>query len=144
MSASSCIFCRIIAGEIPTIKIYEDDYTIAFMDKAPFNIGHVLVLPKEHYYFLTNMKDKDVGYLFSTVSMLAKAVFRVTDAEGLNIAQSNGDAASQDIPHVHVHVIPRFKGDSRTGFFPKRKQLNNKELEKTAIRIKEALNDSND
>jgi histidine triad (HIT) family protein len=137
-----CVFCQIISQEAPAVQVYEDDEIIAFMDKAPFNLGHTLVLPKRHYAFLTDMSNSEVGRLFTAVSRVAKAISQATGADGLNIAQSNGEAASQDILHVHVHIVPRFRGDSDDGFFPPRKHPDAHEVEESASRIRKKLDDA--
>ncbi len=136
-----CIFCRIVTREASAARVYEDDEVLVFMDKAPFNVGHTLIIPKKHYAFLTEMSDEEAAKLFTVTSRVVKAVFRAVQADGVNIAQSNGRAASQDIFHVHVHVVPRFKGDAKEdfGFFPPRKKVNNHELEETARKISLAL-----
>lgn len=138
---SSCIFCKIIENEAPAVRVYEDNETIVFMDKVPINLGHTLVLPKKHYAFLTEMNEEEVGQLFAVTSRIVKAVFHAFGADGVNVAQSNGKAASQDIFHVHVHVVPRFKGDTKGsfGFFPKRKRLSDLEIEESALKIRQAL-----
>ena len=138
---SSCIFCKIIKNKAPAVRVYEDNETIAFMDKAPFNLGHTLVIPKKHYALLTDMNDEEVGRLFVVTRRIVKAVFEAICADGVNVTQSNGEAASQDIFHVHVHVVPRFKGDSKEsfGFFPQRKRFSELEIEETASRIRRAL-----
>lgn len=134
-----CEFCRIVKREAAAVVVYEDEETVAFMDKEPFNPGHTLVVPKKHYKYITDMPEEEVGSLFRVVSRLARAVFRASGADGLNLGQSNGEAASQQILHVHVHVIPRFKGDTEHGMFPSRKRLSAGELEESGRRIQEAL-----
>ncbi len=136
---TQCIFCKIVEGKEDKVLLYEDNYTLAFLDKKPFNLGHTLVIPKKHYKYITNMGDKEICNLFRTVNRLARAVFTATKADGLNIGQSNGLAASQQIFHVHVHIIPRFIGDSN-GVFPNRKQINLIELKKSSRDILEELN----
>lgn len=109
--AQQCIFCKIANKEIPSKIIYETDSLLAFLDIKPANPGHVLVIPKEHYQFLTQMPDTAVAELFKAVKLLCAAVFEVTGAEGVEVRQRNGAAAGQIVPHVHVHIIPRFKND---------------------------------
>ena len=108
---NQCIFCKIVNKEIPSKIVYEDDKTMAFLDIKPANPGHVLVVPKEHYQFLPQMPDEDVAKLFEVVKFLTAAVFEVAGAEGVEIRQRNGAAAGQVVPHVHVHIVPRFKND---------------------------------
>ncbi|MFQ6134789.1 MAG: HIT family protein [Nitrososphaerales archaeon] len=134
-----CVFCRIVERKADAVIVYEDDDTVAFMDKEPFNLGHTLVVTKKHYRYITDMPEEAVCSLFKVVSRLARAVSSATGADGLNIGQSNGEVASQQVFHVHVHVIPRFKGDTEHGIFPPRKQLSLRELKESGRRIQEAL-----
>ena len=106
-----CIFCRIVKGEIPSAKVYEDDGCYAFLDIGPLSWGHTLVIPKKHYEHVTEMPAAELAALMSVVPKLAAAVIRATDAEGLNVLQNNGRVAHQFVPHVHFHVIPRNPGD---------------------------------
>jgi histidine triad (HIT) family protein len=106
-----CLFCKIIAGEIPSKQIYQDENIFAFLDINPRNPGHALVIPKKHYVTLLDMPAKEVGKLFEGVQMVANAVQKGTNAEGLSIAQSNGKAAGQVVNHLHVHIIPRFMSE---------------------------------
>ncbi|EEB06193.1 adenosine 5'-monophosphoramidase [Schizosaccharomyces japonicus yFS275] len=99
----SCIFCRIIKGEIPCIKIAETAKSLAFMDIAPTSKGHALVIPKEHGERLTDLSDESCADLLP----LAKRVAKATGAENFNILQNNGRLAHQEVGHVHVHVIPK-------------------------------------
>ena len=111
MIKKQCVFCRILKGEIPTFPIWQDDKIFATLEIQPANQGHVLVVPKEHYTVLPQMPDDLVAHLFSVVRQLSAVVFEVTGAEGVEIRQRNGAAAGQMIPHVHVHIIPRFQKD---------------------------------
>jgi len=103
-----CLFCRIVKGEIPAKKVYEDESIYAFLDINPRNPGHTLVIPKKHAVTLLEMDEKSVGKLFERVRYLAEAVQKGTKADGLSIVQSNGKAAGQVVTHVHVHIIPRY------------------------------------
>lgn len=106
-----CLFCKIIAGEIPSKKIYEDESIFAFLDINPRNPGHALVIPKKHFTTMLDMSGRDVGKLFEGVRMVAEAVRNGTNAEGLSVVQSNGKAAGQVVTHVHVHIIPRYMSE---------------------------------
>ena len=106
------------------------------MDKYPINKGHTLVLPKNHHESIFTMGDDEVGKLFSIVSFLAKGIVKALDANGLNIGQNNGRAANQIVPHVHVHIIPRYSYDSQNGRWPSRNLISDEELEKIAERIR--------
>ncbi len=136
---NQCVFCKIVNHEADAVTVYEDEETVAFMDKEPFNLGHTLVTPKKHYKFITDMPENEVCSLFKVVSRVAKAVLKATRSDGLNLGQSNGEAASQQIFHVHVHIIPRFKGDAEDSMFPPRKQPSLEELKESGRRIQDAL-----
>ncbi|MGB8087504.1 MAG: HIT family protein [Nitrososphaeraceae archaeon] len=134
-----CVFCAIIRGQSPVAKVYEDNTFLAFMDKYPITSGHTLVLPKYHYGDLFQMTEDEVGNLYRVVHTIASAVYDATGAQGLNTGQNNGKAANQIVPHVHVHIIPRYEKDSRDGKWPSRKVSEYRELEEIANRIKKNL-----
>ena len=134
-----CVFCAIISGQAPVAKVYEDNTFLAFMDKYPITSGHTLVLPKHHYGDLFQMSDVEVGQMYRVVHTIASAVYNATGAQGLNTGQNNGKAANQIVPHVHVHIIPRYEKDSRDGKWPSRKVTGYKELEELANKIKKNL-----
>ena len=134
-----CVFCAIIRGQSPVAKVYEDNTFLAFMDKYPITSGHTLVLPKYHYGDLFQMTEDEVGNLYRVVHTIASAVYNATGAQGLNTGQNNGKAANQIVPHVHVHIIPRYEKDSRDGKWPSRKVSDYRELEEIANRIKKNL-----
>lgn len=106
-----CIFCRIAKGEISNGTVYEDKYTVAFLDIRPAgkNGGHTLVIPKKHYRLISDIPDKELEACARTVKRVAKAL--LTFAEGVNVLQNNEPAAGQFVMHAHFHVIPRYKGD---------------------------------
>jgi histidine triad (HIT) family protein len=134
-----CVFCAIIRGLSPVAKVYEDDTFLAFMDKYPITSGHTLVLPKYHYGDLFQMTDTEVGNMYRVVHTIASAVYNATGAQGLNTGQNNGKAANQIVPHVHVHIIPRYEKDSRDGKWPSRKVTDYKDLEELANKIRKNL-----
>ncbi|MDP9211351.1 MAG: HIT family protein [Thermoproteota archaeon] len=138
-SETRCIFCSIINDELSAVKIFENSAFIALMDKYPINKGHTLVLPKNHHESIFTMGDDEVGKLFSTVSFLAKGIVKALDAKGLNIGQNNGRAANQIVPHVHVHIIPRYSYDSQNGRWPSRNLISDEELQKIAEKIRTFL-----
>lgn len=111
----NCLFCKIISGEIPSYRIYEDDAVYAFLDIYPASEGHTLVAPKKHFSNFTDMNAEDVALLFETARKVTAAVEKAFSAEGSNIGINNGEVAGQEVPHVHVHVIPRKKGDGGRG-----------------------------
>ena len=104
----ACIFCDILDGKRGAHIVYEDEEHIAFLDKYPIDDGHTLVIPKKHYERITDMNSDDVGKIFSLVPKIAKAVLSGAGADAFSLAQNNGKAAKQIIPHVHIHIIPRY------------------------------------
>ena len=135
-----CVFCAIITKDEQASIVFENDFSISFMDRYPLNRGHLLVIPKQHYQYLTDMENNDVAQLFEIVNMLSKHVWKIVNADGLNISQSNGLAASQDIFHVHIHIIPRFINDTDNDSWPSRKTTTEQELDNLASQIKSSLN----
>ena len=106
-----CIFCKIIRGEIPSIKLYEDDTTLAFMDINPAAAGHCLVIPKHHAENIYGIPAHASAAAMATVSKVVPAVNRAVAPDGINILQANGPGAAQSVFHVHFHIIPRHEGD---------------------------------
>ena len=106
----SNVFAKILCGELPAEKVWEDEHTIAIMDVMPQGEGHVLVLPKAASRNLLDIGTKDLGRLMGTVQMLVRAVTKAFDADGVNVMQFNESASGQTVFHTHVHVIPRFEG----------------------------------
>ena len=106
-----CIFCKIAAGEIPGYKIYEADGTLAFLDIAPVNPGHVLVIPKKHYKNMEEIPDDELGAVMVAIKKIGRAIKNGLDATGYNINLNNDPIAGQIIPHLHFHIIPRRAGD---------------------------------
>lgn len=108
----TCIFCRIIRGEIPASVIYRDDLAVAFMDIAPVNPGHLLVAPTAHAASLADLEETSGARLFVVGQRLASALRRSgLPCEGVNLFLADGEAAGQEVLHVHLHVVPRFAGD---------------------------------
>lgn len=110
----SCLFCKIIAGEVPSAKIYDDTSVVSFLDINPVNIGHTLVVPKKHFATLHDIPDETLTPLMQTVRRLADAIKAAVNADGINIEMNNGEAAGQIIHHAHIHIVPRYKGDGFT------------------------------
>ncbi len=106
-----CIFCKIVAGEIPCFKLHEDDATLAFMDINPFNDGHCLVICKEHLPNFFETPPETLQAVLPAVRKVARAVNAALSPEGLNIIQANGPAAGQSVFHLHFHVFPRGTDD---------------------------------
>ena len=106
---NDCIFCKIVKGEVPADKVYEDDNTFAFLDINPTTAGHTLVIPKNHSETIMDMKKEDLDKLIETVQKVSIALEKYS--EGVNLLQNNHEVAGQIVPHVHFHVIPRKAGD---------------------------------
>ncbi len=134
-----CIFCKIINDETPATKVYEDEQTIAFMDIGPVSKGHVLVVPKEHYDPLMNTPDTVLHALVSVAKKIAHAQKKGLDADGINLTQANGSVAGQIIPHIHFHVIPRYKTADSAGNWHPGQYDSQKEMDKYAEKIRSAL-----
>ena len=111
MSTQDCIFCKIIAGQIPCNKIYEDESVLVFLDIGPVSDGHVLLVPKEHFEKLDQCSDQIVAGVSGCLGKIAKAVVSAMDADGYNVLCNNGRAAGQLVDHVHFHIIPRNADD---------------------------------
>ena len=109
---TDCIFCKIINGEIPSAKVYEDENVLAFLDIGQVTKGHTLVIPKVHKENVFELTDEIAANVFSAVPKLANAIKAAYDPIGLNVLQNNGEAAGQSVFHFHMHLIPRYgKGD---------------------------------
>jgi histidine triad (HIT) family protein len=109
--AEDCIFCKIVAGEIPSHKIDEDDHTIAFLDINPWTRGHALVIPKAHSRNIYDVGEDDLAATARTAQRMAIRMRDRLECDGVNILQSSEPAAMQTVFHYHVHVIPRYHGD---------------------------------
>ncbi len=107
----NCIFCKIIRGEIPSHKVYEDEHTLAFLDIRPNNHGHTLVIPKDHFENIYTLPDETLARLSLAVKKVAIAVKNGMDADGINLIMNNEEAAGQIIFHAHMHIVPRTKDD---------------------------------
>ncbi len=139
MSADpACVFCRIVAGTIPSHKICEDARSFAFLDINPANRGHALVIPKAHAPNLVASDDADLAAVMATVRRVAAAIEKVVKPDGFNLLQANGPGAAQSVLHFHMHVVPRKMNDGlmmNWGLVPG----DHKELAALAAEIREAL-----
>ena len=134
----SCVFCKIIAGEIQSHRVYEDERTLVFLDNGPLFPGHCLVTPKQHYVTLMDLPPKMLEPLFTVAQTVCRAVEKGIGAEGSFVAVNN--KISQSVPHLHLHVVPRTKGDGLRGFFwPRTKYADDAERTAYADRIRSAL-----
>ena len=114
-----CIFCRLIAGEIPSAKVFEDDLTIAFMDLGQVTPGHVLVASKRHAATLFDLTAQEAGAAMQTAQKVALAVQAAFDPPGLTLLQANGALGGQTVGHFHLHVVPRHEGDGVSFTWPR-------------------------
>ncbi len=136
---TDCIFCKIATGQIPSTKVYEDEHVLAFMDIGPVVKGHVLVIPKAHYNPLAQTPDEVLARVIAVVRRVAEALPAGLGADGVNIHQANGAAAGQVVPHVHFHVIPRFKHDGHHWNWTPHAYAEPAEAQGLADRIRAAL-----
>ncbi len=111
MGESECVFCKIAAGEIPAIKLYEDEAVVAFLDVGPLSDGHTLVIPKQHFEKLHECDAEVLSKIGGRIGKIAGAVVEAMGADGYNVLCNNGRAAGQLVEHVHFHIIPRNAGD---------------------------------
>lgn len=138
MAADDCIFCRISAGEAPATRIYEDDAVFAIMDIFPWNTGHALVIPRSHAPTIWEITPDDAAAVMRAAHRLAPAIRDAVGADGLNLLQSNGRAAWQQVDHFHLHLIPRWVDDGLVQpVSPPAGDMD--DIVKTAARIVEAL-----
>jgi histidine triad (HIT) family protein len=114
MSETRCIFCRVVAGEIPAEVVHASEGAVAFLDVQPLADGHVLVVPRRHVSRVQDLDAEDAAAVFRAVAALSGPVARATRAEGLTIGVNDGPITGQTVPHVHVHVVPRHRDDGAT------------------------------
>jgi histidine triad (HIT) family protein len=111
--ATDCVFCKIIEGDMPSMRVYEDDRTLAIMDINPVNSGHCLVISKTHAPTLWDADPADLQAAITAAQKVAVALKTVVKPDGLNMLQANGAAAFQSVPHYHLHLIPRWNNDGK-------------------------------
>jgi histidine triad (HIT) family protein len=137
-----CVFCEILAGRAPASVVLRDGRCTAFMDIQPVNAGHVLVVPEDHVANLADLRADTGAHMFSTAQKVAAALYESgLDCEGVNLFLADGEAAGQEVFHVHLHVFPRFYGDGfGLTFAPDYEERpDREELEEAAKRIRDAL-----
>ena len=134
----NCLFCSIVAGKIPCHKVYEDSEVLAFLDIYPVHFGHTLIIPKNHYENILDLPEKKAQLVMAAAKKVAKAIMDSKLADGLNLVNSNGRAANQEVMHFHLHVVPRLIGDE-TGFKWVKKQATAEKLSDSAKKIRENL-----
>lgn len=133
-----CIFCKIVSGEVPSYKVYEDEKTLAFLDINPINIGHALVIPKNHVAKISSARDNDLIALALALKKVTGAMEKSLDIDNLNVFVNQGRDAGQLVPHLHYHITPRHKGDGIKFDVPQRK-LEKEEFEEIAEKIRSAI-----
>ncbi len=124
-ATTSCTFCKIIHGEVPSYFVLEDDISLAFLDHRPLFPGHCLLVPREHHETLADLPADLITPLFSNAQLLARAVEQSMKAEGTFVAMNN--RVSQSVPHLHIHIVPRRKKDGLKGFFWPRQPYKSKD-----------------
>ena len=134
-----CIFCKIARGELPAVKVYEDEHTLTFMDIQPASPGHALVIPKTHAPNLLEITEPELFVVAATTQRIARAVQKALAPDGIRIVQTNGAAAGQSVFHYHVHIIPMQAGQRVSAHG--RERANPEELKTLAVRIRVALAD---
>ena len=130
----ACVFCQMLEGGKKYHPIYSDGEHVAFLDRYPIDAGHSLVVPRAHYERVTDMPPGGAGRLFELASRVARSVTDATGAAGFSLAQNNGREARQIVPHVHVHIIPRYRG--RGAVWTGRRIAGDGELAQLASRIR--------
>lgn len=138
---NDCIFCKIIAGDIPSKTVYEDSNYKAILDVSPASEGHVIILPKNHAANIFELSDEDARRIMPVAKKIAAAQVKVFGCDGVNILQNNGEAAGQTVFHLHVHVIPRYKNDTVN---IKWKQNPDMELDMIYDKLRNELQDGNE
>jgi histidine triad (HIT) family protein len=138
MMSADCVFCRIVAGQVPASKVHEDELTLAFMDIGQVNPGHVIVATRPHVENVYGLDDELAAAVFRTATRVAKAVKASLDPEGMNLFQANGKAGWQTVFHFHIHVLPRRLDDGMKLQWPATHPPR-EELERVAAQIRGAL-----
>ena len=134
-----CIFCKVVSKELSATAVFEDELTMAFLDHRPLFHGHCLLVPKQHYETLSDLPSPLIKPLFENAQLLARAVEAAMEAQGTFVAMNN--RVSQSVPHLHIHVVPRRKGDGLKGFFwPRTKYAGQTEIEQVKDLIQAELN----
>ena len=134
-NSNRCVFCSVVAGEVPAEIVWDDAHVLAFLDRSPLFAGHVLVVPRRHVVTLPDLED--VSSLFGAVQRISAVLPDAVGAEGTFVAINN--RVSQSVPHLHVHVVPRTKGDGLRGFFWPRTKYGSGEAVAAARAIRAAL-----
>jgi histidine triad (HIT) family protein len=138
MAADTCTFCKIISGQIPVTKVYEDPDVLAFLDIGPISDGHTLVIPRQHFENLNDCPAEVLAGVASILGRVAMAVVSAVGADGYNLLCNNGRAAGQVVNHLHFHIIPRRSGDGVFDRWPSYKYPKGK-IDEIAAKIKAGM-----
>jgi histidine triad (HIT) family protein len=138
MKESDCLFCKIVRGEIPCSKVFETDRVLAFLDIAPINKGHTLVIPKAHYENIWDLPSSLAPDLMDVIKKVGQALKDGLGAQGMNLGMNNGAAAGQLVLHAHWHLIPRF-GDDGLSLWPQKSYSDPEEMNRTARSISDSI-----
>jgi histidine triad (HIT) family protein len=138
MAKEGCVFCGIVAGDIPAVIVLDEPGALAFLDARPVFPGHVLVVPREHYETILDIPDGELAPVMAAAKRVAGAIVAGLQADGTFVAMNN--VVSQSVPHLHVHVVPRRRKDGLRGFFwPRQKYASDAEMAETAAAIRAHL-----
>jgi histidine triad (HIT) family protein len=135
---SDCVFCKIVAGQIPSTRVFEDEHTLAFMDLGHVNPGHTLVAVKKHAANVFELDETQAEAIARAIVKISRALKKTFDPEGLSVYQANGKAAGQTVFHYHVHLLPRYAGDGMELVWPVKNPPREK-LEEYAAKIRGGL-----
>jgi len=136
-ATTDCVFCRIVAGEVPADVVFADDVAVAFLDRSPLFRGHTLVVPRRHLVTLGDLPAEEVGPFWRRVAHISRSMPAALGVEGTFVANNN--VVSQSVAHLHVHVVPRVKGDGLRGFFWPRSKYADGESEEFARLLRAEL-----
>ena len=134
-----CIFCKIVAGEIPAVKVLDEELVLAFMDINPASRGHLLVIPKRHAGDIFEISEADLAAVTGATKRCARAVKEALKAEGVTVLQLNGRVAGQVVPHLHIHIMPRWENDGLTVSSWEMKPGDMEQIKDIARKVKEQI-----
>ena len=140
----NCIFCKVVASELPSSRVFEDDACVAFLDVAPIRPGHTLVVPKDHAPSLAELDPEIGGHLFTTGQKISNALYGGLGCDGVSVFLADGAAAGQDVFHSHLHLLPRFEGDGLGSAFraEEEEMASREDLNAVAEKIRSSLQNS--
>jgi histidine triad (HIT) family protein len=134
-----CIFCKIVAGEIPAVKVLDEELVLAFMDINPASRGHLLVIPKRHAEDIFEISEADLAAVTGAAKRCARAAKEALKAEGVTVLQLNGRAAGQVVPHLHIHIMPRWESDGLSVSSWEMKLVDMEQIKDIARKVKEQI-----